>query len=63
MNIKLAVVTALCTLHSVLFAGGELDLAGEWKLSKAQDAAYACPITVPGGVHTALVKAGKLEDP
>lgn len=63
MNIKLAVVTALCTLHSVLFAGGEIDLAGEWKLSKAQDAAYACPITVPGGVHTALVKAGKLEDP
>ena len=57
------------TLHSSLLlltfplSASTLDLAGEWKLSKTADASYTCPIAVPGGVHTALVKAGKLEDP
>lgn len=62
---KVSIAATLLTAHCALFtfAKGELDLSGEWKLSKAEDAAYTCPIAVTGGVHTALVKAGKLEDP
>ena len=40
----------------------ELDLAGTWKLVKADDAKVTCPIAVPGGVHTALLKAGLMKD-
>jgi len=40
----------------------ELDLAGTWKLVKADDAKVACPIVVPGGVHTALLKAGLMDE-
>jgi len=40
----------------------ELDLAGTWKLVKADDAKVSCPIVVPGGVHTALLKAGLMKD-
>ena len=40
----------------------ELDLAGTWKLVKADDAKVSCPIAVPGGVHTALLKAGLMKD-
>ena len=40
----------------------ELDLAGVWRLEKAGDPAVSCPIAVPGGVHSALLKAGLVED-
>ncbi len=40
----------------------DVDLAGVWNLSKADDARIACPIAVPGGVHTALLKAGLMKD-
>ena len=40
----------------------ELDLAGVWDLVKADDAKVSCPIVVPGGVHSALLKAGLMED-
>ena len=47
---------------SVAAFAAELDLAGTWKLVKADDAKVACPIAVPGGVHTALLKAGLMKD-
>jgi len=40
----------------------EIDLAGNWKLVKADDQKVGCPIVVPGGVHTALLKAGLIVD-
>ena len=48
-------------VSSVAFSA-ELDLAGTWKLVKADDAKVSCPIAVPGGVHTALLKAGLMKD-
>ena len=47
---------------SVAAFAAELDLAGTWKLVKADDAKVSCPIAVPGGVHTALLKAGLMKD-
>jgi beta-mannosidase len=38
------------------------NLHGEWQLARA-DGAYACSYTVPGDVHSALIKAGHLPDP
>ena len=48
-------------VSSVAFSA-ELDLAGTWKLVQADDAKVSCPIAVPGGVHTALLKAGLMKD-
>ena len=42
---------------------GEIDLAGTWRLECADDPSVTCPIAVPGGVHTALLKAGAMPDP
>jgi beta-mannosidase len=39
-----------------------LNLQGEWQLARA-DGAYACSYTVPGDVHSALIKAGHIPDP
>ena len=52
---------AFTLVASVVFAA-DLDLAGTWRLAKASDASIACPIAVPGGVHTALLKAGLMKD-
>ena len=43
----------------------ERNLAGTWKLEGTDEkgAVIACPVAVPGDVHTALRKAGKLIDP
>jgi len=73
MNIKLhkiyrtlAVAFTLCmaTVPSQLLADGvaELDLSGTWHLVKSDDAKISCPIAVPGGVHSALLKAKIIED-
>ena len=40
----------------------ELDLSGTWRLAKANDTRVSCPIAVPGGVHSALLKAKLIED-
>ena len=52
---------AFALVASMAFAA-DLDLAGTWRLAKASDASIACPIAVPGGVHTALLKAGLMKD-
>ena len=43
----------------------EIDLAGVWRLAGTDDRGVAvdCPITVPGGVHSALLEAGRIPDP
>ena len=33
----------------------EIDLAGTWRLERADDKSVACEIAVPGGVHSALL--------
>ena len=48
-------------VSSVAFSA-ELDLAGTWKLVKQDDAKVSCHVAVPGGVHTALLKAGLMKD-
>ena len=41
-----------------------VDLAGVWQLRPANEpAAAAVPMAVPGGVHSALLKAGRIPDP
>ncbi len=39
-----------------------LDLAGDWQLSSG-DNSHALTIALPGDVHTALLKAGVIDDP
>ena len=43
----------------------ELDLSGMWRLEGTDERgeALSCPIAVPGGVHSALFKAGRIPDP
>ena len=41
----------------------ELDLAGVWTLTQADDPAVTCPVAVPGGIYTALYEAGRIPDP
>lgn len=41
-----------------------VDLAGVWSLRQADDSAQpAIPITIPGGIHSALFAAGRIPDP
>ena len=53
-----ALVGATC----VAATAAEIDLAGNWNLVKADDAKVACLVAVPGGVHSALLKAGLMDD-
>ena len=39
------------------------SLAGVWRLCQADDPAVACPVTVPGDIHTALLAAKIIPDP
>lgn len=41
----------------------EIDLAGTWRLERADDKSVTCEIAVPGGVHSALLKVGLMVDP
>jgi beta-mannosidase len=41
---------------------GRIDLAGTWQLRDAQ-AGNACPLAIPGDVHSALLAAGLIPDP
>ena len=58
----MVVVGALCVSAACVFAA-EIDLAGTWRLERADDKSVACEIAVPGGVHSALLKAGPMPDP
>lgn len=55
-------VGALCVFAACAFAA-EIDLAGTWRLEQVGDRSVACEIAVPGGVHSALLKAGLMPDP
>ena len=59
---KLGLMLVVTALSSALTAG-EIDLSGTWTLTRADDAAVSCPIAVPGGVHSALLKAKLMPDP
>ena len=60
---KRMMVTALAVL-AFSAAAEKLDLSGEWRLSGTDEkgAAIGCAISVPGGVHSALLKAGLMAD-
>ena len=55
-------VGALCVFMSSASAV-EIDLAGTWRLERADDKFVTREIAVPGGVHSALLKAGLMPDP
>ena len=63
-NLKIASAAALLSAALTAFSS-EIDLAGAWRLTGTDEsgAPLACPISVPGGVHSALRAAGKLVDP
>ena len=41
----------------------EIDLCGIWRLEPVGDPSVSCEIAAPGGVHSALLKAGLMPDP
>ena len=60
--VRRIVVGVLCVSAACAFAA-EIDLAGSWRLERADDKTITCEIAVPGGVHSALLKAGLMVDP
>ena len=61
-GLKAFALAALVGAACASATAAEIDLAGNWNLVKADDAKVACPIAVPGGVHSALLKAGLMDD-
>lgn len=57
---KSATVVSLSLMAGALFGAVELDLSGSWRLT--DDSGFAIDAAVPGGVHDALIAAGKLGD-
>ena len=62
IRVGLLVAGALCVSAACAFAA-EIDLSGTWRLERVDDKSVACAIAVPGGVHSALLKAGLMPDP
>ena len=59
---KQIIIASFAALSCLAASATELDLAGTWNLAKADDPGIACPITVPGGIHSALLKAKLIDD-
>ena len=57
------VMNVLAALLSVSLAAAEFDLAGTWTLVQADKPSVTCPVTVPGGIYTALYEAKLIPDP
>ena len=58
-RLLITVATVVCAAAAL---AADLDLAGEWRLEKADEPRLTCPMKVPGGVHSALLKAGLMKD-
>ena len=58
-------IGVLCVFCAISANAVEIDLHGTWRLSGTDEkgGAIECPIAVPGGVHSALLKAGLMADP
>ncbi len=56
------VLAACVALGAPVESVGRMSLAGVWTLTE-EGATEAVPIRVPGGVHSALLEAGKIVDP
>ncbi len=63
MKKKLLPLTCLAFSVSCVVFSADLDLAGTWKLTQADDPSVTCPIAVPGGIYTALLDAKRIPDP
>ncbi len=60
----LIVMSGICVRAEVCTTADRINLAGEWSLRQADDSASpAVPMDIPGGVHSALFKAGRIPDP
>ncbi len=59
---KAIALAALVGATCVAATAAEIDLAGNWNLVKADDTKVACLVAVPGGVHSALLKSGLMDD-
>ena len=58
-------IGVLCVICATGANTREIDLHGTWRLSGSDEkgGAIECPIAVPGGVHSALLRAGLMVDP
>ena len=61
----LKILMAVTLLSTLTATAEELNLAGQWLLTGTDEseAAISCPVDVPGGVHSALLRAGKIPHP
>ena len=57
-------ISVVFTAAAMDLVAAELDLGGTWRLegTDASDAPLACAMTVPGGVHSALLASGLIPD-
>ena len=53
---------AASVLLSAAVSAVEIDLSGEWDLAMGGEDKTLCKIAVPGDVHSALLKAGRIDD-
>ncbi len=62
MNVKRTIAGIVVSCGLVACAA-ELDLSGQWTLTQADKPSVTCPVTVPGGIYTALYDAKLIPDP
>ena len=58
-----AVFCFVAVVATCAASAAELDLSGVWTLTQATSNAVTCPVTVPGGIYTALYEAKFIPDP
>ena len=62
MRRKIIVGCAGFAITTVCAFATEIDLGGTWRLERTDDKSVTCEIAVPGGVHSALLKARLMPD-
>ena len=55
-------IFAASVLVSAAVCAVEINLSGDWDLAMGGEEKTLCKIAVPGDVHSALLKAGRIDD-
>ena len=63
MKRKNNVFLLFCVCALSIWAADVVDLAGGWRVSSLANPSVSCDVSVPGDVHSALYKAGRMPDP
>jgi beta-mannosidase len=63
MKRKNIVFLLFCVCALSIWAADVVDLAGGWRVSSLANPSVSCDVSVPGDVHSALYKAGRMPDP